>query len=195
MLETAENARWVGPDRRRPMIQWGGVAFVLITALVIVLNFFRRGIDDASEVEALGLPLFATIPRIRALSFGKKGGAARQIYSVAENDPQNVAVESLRGLRTGLQFSLATAETPSLMITSCAPSDGKSFIALNLATVWGQSGEKVLLIDADMRRGVLRRYFDLPKAPLGLSDILAGKTTVEEAVHHDPRRSSGRCCG
>jgi tyrosine-protein kinase Etk/Wzc len=77
-------------------------------------------------------------------------------------------------LRTGLQFSLATAPSKSLMITSPAPSLGKSFISLNLAIVSAQSGSKVLLIDADLRKGRLRKQFGLPRKHLGLSDPETG---------------------
>ena len=181
-LELAVAARQVGPDRRTPAVIGLALGLILAAGLVIAINMLRRGIDDAGAIEALGLPLFATVGRVKALAFGGRNPA---LYSLAENDPQNLVVEALRGLRTGLQFSLATAPHRSLMITSCAPGDGKSFVALNLATVWGQAGEKVLLIDTDMRRGVLRRNFDLPKKPRGLSDYLAGRAALEEVVHTD----------
>lgn len=181
-LEPAVVANQVGPDRKTPALIGLALGLVIASGLVMAVNLLRRGIDDASTIEALGLPLFATVGRVKALSFGTRNP---ELYSLAEHDPQNLVVEALRGLRTGLQFSLATAPNRSLMITSCAPGDGKSFIALNLATVWGQAGEKVLLIDTDMRRGVLRRNFDLPKKPRGLSDYLAGRAALEEVVHTD----------
>ena len=186
MLETARNATRIGPNRRMPMLQGAIAALLLACAASVLVHFLRRGIDSASEIEALGLPLFATVPRIKSLAFAStRSATARATYALAQSEPDHLAVEALRGLRTGLQFSLATAKAPSLMLTSCAPSDGKSFIALNLATVWGQSGEKVLLVDGDMRRGVLRRYFDLPHKPPGLSDLLAGKADMEAVLHKD----------
>jgi tyrosine-protein kinase Etk/Wzc len=184
LLEPADGAGRIGPDRRTPIIIGFIGGFLLAALAVLGLNFSRRGIDDAAIIETLGLPLFATIGWVPGLKNNRKGTGV-ETYTLAESDPMNLVIESLRGLRTGLQFSLATASSKSLLITSCAPSDGKSFVALNLATVWGQSGEKVLLIDADMRRGVQNRHFDLPRKPKGLTDFLAGQASLEDVVHHD----------
>jgi tyrosine-protein kinase Etk/Wzc len=71
------------------------------------------------------------------------------------------------------------------MITSCAPSDGKSFVALNLAMVNAQLGTRVLLIDADMRRGKLGRNFGITRRDNGLAQVLVGECDIAAAVHHD----------
>jgi tyrosine-protein kinase Etk/Wzc len=137
----------------------------------LALNMLRRGVEDGRDIEALGLSLFATVNKADVIS---GVSASDPAYGLAAHDPSNITVESLRALRTGLKFSLAAAKSKSLMITSCMPSDGKSFISLNLAIVTGQTGAKVLLVDADLRRGFLRRYFRLERQHPGLSDILAG---------------------
>ncbi|MBF9060950.1 polysaccharide biosynthesis tyrosine autokinase [Rhodobacterales bacterium HKCCSP123] len=182
VLEPAESAFWVGPDRRRPIYVGAGLALALAIAAVLGLNLLKGGVEDARDIEALGLPLFATVNKADVLVGVKSDQPA---YGLANYDPSNIAVESLRGLRTGLKFAMAAKSSKSLMITSCAPSDGKSFISLNLALVAGQTGARVLLIDADMRRGFLRRFFGLGKDHPGLSDALSGSpetciTTIPE---------------
>ncbi|WP_284260978.1 polysaccharide biosynthesis tyrosine autokinase [Roseicyclus amphidinii] len=181
VLEPAETAVWIGPDRRRPIYIGSALALVFAIAGVLGLNMLRRGVEDARDIEGLGLPLFATVNKASELVSLKSD---QPEYGLAKHDPGNVTVEALRGLRTGLKFALAAASSKSLMITSCAPSDGKSFISLNLAIVAGQTGARVLLIDADMRRGFLRRYFKFSKNHPGLSDALAG--TRENCVTHVP---------
>lgn len=171
VLEPAEVADLVGPDRRQPIAIGAGLGFVISVALILALNFMRRGVEDAREIESLGLPLFATVNKSKAL-VGK--GAGDPEYGLVQHDPGDITVEALVGLRTGLKFAMASAGSNSLMITSCAPSDGKSFIALNLAMVAGKAGSRVLLIDADMRRGFLRRYFKYDRKHKGLSDVLSG---------------------
>lgn len=171
VLEPAEVADLVGPDRRQPIAFGAGLGLIISVALILAINFMRRGVEDAREIEALGLPLFATVNKSKVL-IGK--GADDPEYGLVQHDPGDITVEALRGLRTGLKFAMASAGSNSLMITSCAPSDGKSFITLNLAMVAGKAGSRVLLIDADMRRGFLRRYFKYDRKHKGLSDVLSG---------------------
>ncbi|MFU8865542.1 MAG: polysaccharide biosynthesis tyrosine autokinase [Rhodobacterales bacterium] len=179
ILEPAEVARWAGPDRRRPILIATAIGLSFSVILILSLNFFRRGIDDAGEIEALGVPLFATIGKSNVLN--NKNASSKE-YGLALFKPDDVAVEALRGLRTGLKFALASARSKTLMITSCAPGDGKSFVALNLALLYGQMGSRVLLIDADMRRGFLRRYFGVDYKHVGLSEYLSGGK--EDCIRH-----------
>lgn len=183
MLETAESASLIGPDRVRP-VQLGLLAGLLLgIGGVLGMNFLRSGIDDSRVIEDLGLALFATINRVPGL---RVGGEKSELYALARSSPTDIVVESLRGLRTGLQFSLATAPRKSLMITSPAPAMGKSFVSLNLAMVAAQSGARVLLIDADMRKGKLRRQFDMARDHPGLSELLAGRASVEAVLVTEP---------
>lgn len=181
ILEPAETAQIIGPDRRLPILVGLVLGLFLSGAMVLLINVLRRGIEDAREIEALGLPLFATIGKENRL-VGARSEARN--YGLALEDPSSLAVESLRGLRTGLKFAMASSNSSVLMITSCAPDDGKSFIALNLAIVAAKAGSKVLLIDADLRRGVLRRFFGLERTQRGLSDMLTG-TSENYIIRHD----------
>lgn len=179
VLEPAEVAGLVGPSRQK----FGTFGFFLglfaSMAAVLLWNLTKTGIDDGKDLEAMGLPMFASILKINEIVAEKQ---QKSKYAIVLSDPTSVVAETIRGLRTGLHFSLATADSKSILITSCAPGDGKSFIAVNLAIVSAQAGKKVLLIDADMRRGHLRNYFGLPKKGKGLSELLAGEIESEEAI-------------
>ncbi|MFM0161125.1 polysaccharide biosynthesis tyrosine autokinase [Paraburkholderia sediminicola] len=100
---------------------------------------------------------------------------------LAKTHPYDSTVEGLRGLRATLQFGLIDAPNRIVAITSPAPSDGKSFLCANLAALIAESGKRVLLIDADLRRGRLAQY--LGRSPHGgLTELLTGQVDLEVAA-------------
>ncbi|MEL0028485.1 MAG: polysaccharide biosynthesis tyrosine autokinase, partial [Perlucidibaca sp.] len=100
---------------------------------------------------------------------------------LAETDPEDLAIESLRSLRTSMHFALLDAPNNILMVTGPAPSVGKSFVSVNLAAVLASSGQRVLLIDGDLRRGYLNEYFGTQRDQ-GLSEMIAGNLAPEAAI-------------
>ncbi|ASV99630.1 polysaccharide biosynthesis tyrosine autokinase [Paraburkholderia aromaticivorans] len=97
---------------------------------------------------------------------------------LVKTHPYDTTVEGLRGLRATLQFGLLDAPNRIVAITSPAPSDGKSFLCANLAALVAESGKRVLLIDADLRRGRLAHY--LGRSPNGgLTELLTGQADLE----------------
>lgn len=84
-----------------------------------------------------------------------------------------------------MQFALMDAKNRVIVLTGPTPGIGKSFLAVNLAVLLAHSGKKVLLIDADMRRGVLDRYFGLAPAP-GLSELLSDQSALADAIRETP---------
>ncbi|MDD7971993.1 polysaccharide biosynthesis tyrosine autokinase [Roseinatronobacter alkalisoli] len=149
-------------------------------AVVLVRNWMRKGVQDASELEKLGMPVFATINYNKdADTDGRRGG---KLPILAFESSADLTVEAFRSLRTSLHFGMLDASTPSLTITSSHPGAGKSFLSVNLAAVAAQAGQRVCVIDADLRRGQLRRYFDLPRNAPGLAEVLAGDISFDDAV-------------
>lgn len=183
VLEAAEVARLVGPNRHMPPLGglFSGLAFGIL--LVFALNFLRRGIEDAREVEELGLSVLGSVNKVPKLTGARNGIPA---YALVRHEPSNVAVEAFRGLRTGMRFTLAARNAKTLMITSCAPADGKSFVSLNLAMINAALGTRVLLIDADLRRGKLGRNFGTKKKKTGLVQVLVGEAGLSSAIQKDP---------
>jgi len=151
------------------------------SALVFLRNSMQRHDNYPALLEyQVGLPLFAAIPHSK-----KQRRLARlagpQPTVLAGHDPQDISVESLRGLRTTLEATLASDASKVIMVSSPAPGMGKSFISANLAALLASIKKRVLIIDADLRNGRLHEAFSVQRQP-GLSDLLAGTATLGEVV-------------
>ncbi len=161
---------------------------MLVAVIVIfVRQAFSRGVESAELIENIGMPVYAALPYSRQqerLEKSAKGGTANnETALLSVTAPNELAVESLRSLRTSLHFAMLEARNNVLMISSPTPGAGKSFVSSNLAAIIAQTGKRVLLIDADMRRGYLHRMFGLqPKH--GLSDTLAARLKPSEVINH-----------
>lgn len=168
---------------RKSMIAALGTLLGLMLGIGVVLlrQFTARGIKSSSEIEALGLPVFAVINNVKENARRPRGQDAKWPIHAVES-PTDLAVEAFRGLRTSLHFGMLEKDSKVLAITSASPNAGKSFCSVNLASVSAQAGQKVCLIDADMRRGQLRKFFGLKKNQPGLAELLAGDTALDEVL-------------
>ncbi|CAM3596485.1 MULTISPECIES: polysaccharide biosynthesis tyrosine autokinase [Acinetobacter] len=159
----------------------GGFIGVLIALL---RDMMRSGVNDSAQIEnELDLPVYATVPRSpiqeTRMSILKK---KKSIPILAVKNSDDIAIESLRSIRTTIHFALANAKNNIIMIAGPAPEVGKSFISTNLATIFAQGNKRVLLIDADMRRGYMHKYFDIDVKP-GLSELLSGQADLSQVLH------------
>lgn len=155
----------------------------------IGLAFLRKamdqGVEDPVEIEmGTGISVYASVPlseREAELSRQRaaRPGAAPTVLTTV--DPGDLAIESLRSLRTALQFALVDA--PNKVVSICGPSPevGKSFLAANLAHVLAQAGKRVLLLDCDLRRGQLHRYLGGSRNN-GISEVISGQCQLAEAT-------------
>jgi len=168
----------VAPRGAQILALAGVLGVFLGIGAVLLRNWLRRGIDNVAEIERLGLPVFATVNSYA----GPVKAAGGRLPLIARDDPDDIVVEALRSLRTSLHFGMLDARSKSIVVTSAAPGAGKSFISANLAFVAAQAGQRVCLIDADMRRGTQRKYFDLPKKTLGLADYLSDSEGLEAVL-------------
>jgi tyrosine-protein kinase Etk/Wzc len=142
-------------------------------------------VEDPEAIETqFGLPVYAVVPHsAKQTKLTKKGSRRNRKCSVlSSRDDKDHAVESLRGLRTWLNFAFAGAKNNVLLITGPGPGVGKSFVSVNLATVLANAGKRTLLIDADLRKGHLHQYFNMKRAE-GLSEAVAGNVSTEEVVY------------
>lgn len=161
---------------------------VLGVVAAFVRQALRSGVKDPKQIEArTGLSVFATVPHSEAQMAlvkqrSRSGGKA---VVLAREDDQDLSIESLRSLRTTLHFASLDAANNRLLVTGPDPGVGKSFLSVNLAAVLVAGGERVLLIDADMRRGHINEYFGRGRNN-GLSDVIAGQMTLEQAIYKTP---------
>jgi len=154
------------------------------TLIALLRNMLRTGIKDTGQIEnEFNLPVYATVPRSpiqeTRISILKKKKTI-PILAVKHND--DIAIESLRSIRTAIHFALASAKNNVIVIAGPSPEVGKSFISTNLATIFAQSNKKVLLIDADMRRGYMHKYFNLDVKP-GLSEFLSHQADLNQVIN------------
>ncbi|WP_235040402.1 polysaccharide biosynthesis tyrosine autokinase [Vreelandella profundi] len=162
---------------------------MLAVGVVLVMGLLRRGIETPEQIEQAGLPVYATVPRSDAQqklvrkvkNKGDKRSHEITTAILAERDPADLSIEALRGLRTSLHFAMLEAKNNCLMITGSSPGIGKSFISVNLAAVCAQAGQRVLVIDADMRKGHIHHAFG-GGSTNGLSDVLSGRSTWQTQV-------------
>ncbi|HDX8916221.1 TPA: polysaccharide biosynthesis tyrosine autokinase [Klebsiella oxytoca] len=156
--------------------------------LVLLRVLLRRGIESPEQLEEIGINVYASIPVAEAFSqktlqknnWLRKEKDEIQGFLAIEN-PADIAIEAIRGLRTSLHFAMMEARNNVLMISGASPNAGKTFVSTNLATIIAQTGKKVLLVDTDMRKGYTHKLFNVSNEN-GLSDFLSGKTEMGKVV-------------
>ena len=160
-------------------------AFLAI-GYVLFRKALNRGVQNPDDIEKLGLPVYASIPfsSLQKVEDEKSPGGrgTRVTPLLASSHPTDLAIEGLRSLRTSLHFAMLEADNNRLMISGPSPKVGKSFVSANLAAVIAQSGQRVLLVDVDMRKGYIHKMFGIP-VENGLSDLLAKRCDLNTAIH------------
>jgi len=170
----------------------------LVVALSVVLGvligvgaaFLRKSLRGAVEdpnvlEKKIGLPVYATVP------YSHK---QKKIYKESRRDikknavlavafPEDLAIESLRSLRTSLHFTQLNARNNIILVTSSRPDSGKSFISVNLCAVLADIDKRVLIVDADFRKGQLHNYFNIQREP-GMSDAISSEIELDKCIHN-----------
>lgn len=167
----------------------GIILGVMTSAGVVLLRvILRRGIETPEQLEELGINVYASIPIAETFSKSvvqKKGWSKKSAEEIqgflAVDNPADLSIEAIRGLRTSLHFAMMEARNNVLMISGASPNAGKTFVSSNLAAVISQAGKKVLFIDTDMRKGYTHKLFNENNTN-GLSDILSGKVEINRAL-------------
>jgi capsular exopolysaccharide synthesis family protein len=152
--------------------------------IAFVLESLDTGIRTVAQIEAIsGLPSLALIPRVRRTAADLTAQTPVQRNLGVIGNPTSQFAEAFRALRTSLLLSAAGREPKVILLTSATPTEGKTTVSMNLACVLAQRGVRVLLIDADLRRPTVHHRFGI-NGKVGLSSVLAGGVTLEDAVQH-----------
>ncbi|RQZ71056.1 polysaccharide biosynthesis tyrosine autokinase [Burkholderia sp. Bp9004] len=186
IVDTAKVAEQpIGPHRGVAVIALLLVGLLAGAAIVVVRQRIVGTIGDAEEIEwTTGLPVFATVPHSPVAAQAElrpKAGRRGARAPVPRVAVQDAALESLRNFRAALQLSMPDASNPVVLISGPTTGVGKSFVAANIASLVGAAKRRVLLIDADLRKGSLHERFRYSRAP-GLSDVVAGTHSLDEAI-------------
>lgn len=160
------------------------ISLLVGSVVAIGLAFFAEYLDNRIKhpdeiTQYLDIPFLGMVP---ALKGGPAPVGARRGTSplINEGAPANFS-ECFRALRTNLLFSTTEPSSRRIVITSTGPGEGKTMVASNLAVAFAQAGERVLLVDADLRRPRVHEVFDKNLKP-GLSNVLVGNAKASEAV-------------
>jgi capsular exopolysaccharide synthesis family protein len=170
IIDRARGAGQTQPDVQRSVSFGLMLALALAVGAVWGAEYLDTSIHGSRELERRGHAILGNIPQLL------HGGRRRRnedvtAHLITHTDVESSGAEAFRMLRTGLAFASAERPLRTIAVTSPGPSEGKSTIAVNLASVLVQAGARVLLVDADLRHPVLHTVFKHPKKP-GLSDLI-----------------------
>ncbi|KAF0280946.1 hypothetical protein BA897_03450 [Spiribacter roseus] len=166
----------VKPQKSRNALIAGVLAFMAAIGLALLREQFDNRIRGSAEVESkLGMPMLGLLP------LQKKVSHRNQIARLFSRDRDKGFSEAVRTIRTGVVLSGLDNPHKIIVVTSSVPDEGKTSLASNLAASLGQM-ERVLLLEADMRRPSFRRIFEFDQDRPGLADVTAGNATSEQAI-------------
>ena len=168
------------------------MGLILSAGTVLVRSAFKRGITSSEQLDELGMPLLVTLPR-SAWLWKKTQLRRRNLFTshwkhkianvpfLPIDRPADSFVEAIRGLRTSLHFTMMDATNRIVVVSGPTQDCGKTLVSSSLASILAQAGQRVLFIDADMRKGYVHNVFRLNNQR-GLSSVLDGTVEWQEAV-------------
>jgi tyrosine-protein kinase Etk/Wzc len=172
---------------KKPLVIIGGTFLggFLAVAFIFLRQMLRRGVEDPMEIEKTGMAVYASIPasaREEAIATrGKLDRGDGKQHLLVVSSPDDIATEAIRSLRTSLHFARMEAKNNILMVSGPSPNAGKTFISANLAAAVAQSGQRVLIIDGDLRLGSMHKVIG-GRAEKGLSELISGQIDLAQAV-------------
>jgi len=184
----------VKPKKKLNLILAGIIGLMLGVGIAFVIEYMDNSVRGPEEVERLGLPLLGTIPTIEIeeedekerLKLRPSNGdqEAKELSGrlVAHFRPKSPISEAYRTVRTNIQYSRPDQPPRVILVTSPGPGEGKSTTVANLAITFAQLGNRTLLVDADLRRPIMHRIFNLDRSR-GLTNCIVGRERLEDVVH------------
>ena len=165
------------------LVAGAALGAVLGVVLAYLVEYFDRGFRSAAQIEeSSGIPVVGIIPTLQGVS-----DMPPESY-VLEKPLSNYS-EALRTVRTAIHFSNVDMPPKSVMVTSAIPDEGKTTFCLSLGRSLAKAGNRVLLIDADLRRPRLGPLMGLTNETSGLAALLSGEVGFDHAIQHDPLQS------
>lgn len=167
----------IKPDVRRTVMMALVFGLFLGCCVVVLLEFLENTVASQADVEErLGLAFLGFVPRV-----DQKGENPRERDLYVHRQPKSSVAECCRAIRTNLLFMSPDKPFKTLVVTSSGPQEGKSTTCIFLGVAMAQSGNRVLLLDTDMRRPRLHKAFGVPN-DVGISSLVVGEGTLDSAV-------------
>lgn len=160
---------------------------LFVSANLIFTKFaLNKSVESSEELEQKGLTVYLNIPFSDWTAKSKRKNAILSKKEditglLMQDNPTDLAIEALRSLQTNMHFSMLETRNNILMISSASANAGKTFLSTNFSAIIAQSGKKVLLIDADLRRGTAHHYFNTQEKE-GLSEILVADYPIDSDI-------------
>ncbi|MCX6844554.1 MAG: polysaccharide biosynthesis tyrosine autokinase [candidate division WOR-3 bacterium] len=156
------------------------LALALAFGSVVAAEYLDTSVHGSRELERRGYSMLGSIPQLLTTGRRRRNEDVTS-HLITHTDVESSGAEAFRMLRTALAFAGAERPLHTIAVTSPGPSEGKSTVSVNLASVLAQAGSRVLLIDADLRHPTLHTVFKHKKKP-GLSDLIISSSSPEEAI-------------
>lgn len=179
LIQTPTGASRLGPHTKRDVVLGIFLGLALGLCIAFLLEALDTRVRSATELsERLGLPLLARVPEPP-----RRLASASRLVMLA--DPTDTAAESFRMLRTNLEFVTLDRDIRSIMVTSAVEREGKTTTMANLGVAMARAGRRVVLVDLDLRRPSVDRFFDLSGWP-GLTQVALGRVDLADALVRVP---------
>ncbi|HBE71761.1 MAG TPA: hypothetical protein DDW52_26760 [Planctomycetaceae bacterium] len=184
-LDMPNTGLFYGPKVIKYLVGGAAVGFILLSGLAVLMDLADRSYKNPSEISTdLGVSVLGHIP-VMNLSKVKKSVEAVDPAVCAIHHSKGRVAEAYRSVRTGLYFSNKGKALKVIQVTSPVPGDGKSTLSSNISVTMAQSGRRVLLIDADLRRPRVAKIFGID-SEIGVAAVVGGKVEVDDAICAGP---------
>lgn len=184
-----------GPNIRRNTIIGGILGFIIAVLTILLLEIFDVKVKDQEDIrKRYDIPLIGAIPNyhlyngkryliLNKFTFLNRYRKPKNRDKVVKQEKNFMINEAYNSLRTNLRFTIRKEGCKKIIICSPLPDDGKSTTSTNLAVTIAQTGAKVLLMDCDLRKGMLHKFFKLKSSP-GISDALSGTVGEKDIIQY-----------
>jgi polysaccharide biosynthesis transport protein len=155
------------------------ISMIMGAMVVVVLGLLKKGFKSVEEIEqALRAPALAIVPRVSRL---RRYSGSPEHYLIGQ--PLSLYAEAIRGLRTSVRILTPNTQSRTVLFTSSLPHEGKTAIALSFARMSARAGERVVIVDCDLRRPRIHEV--LGDNEIGLTDLVQQRTSTYEAIQVD----------
>ncbi len=172
VLEPASNVGVIYPDKDSILYNYIGIGAIVALIIIFIRKIFFNSIENREDLELItSLPIAGVIPR------SKRADS----YLVVEDRPKSIVTEAFRTIRANFEYLAPNHHKKMILVTSCMAKEGKTFTAVNTATIMAKTGKKVLLLELDLHQPKVPIALNLSN-DLGVSTILIDKASIEEAT-------------
>ncbi len=167
------------PNKTRTVLLGAFLGMMLGVGLTFFINYMDTSVKDADEIERLTRT--KPLGQIPTLQTQGANGSSNGVGLIIHEHPKSALAENIRAIRTALQYSMAGHSPKVILVTSALPGEGKTTTSSNLSISFAQNNNRVLLIDADLKRPAVHKLYDVNRRE-GLTEVLTGEIPIEKAI-------------